>query len=500
MTTADGSNGSGHDALWPLVEALRELSCLAEVGDRNFVVRMLSGMLGAHLPVEEHPIAVRHLYGIVEACRQRPNGLTALREVLDRIEQGSKPMRRVRAIITQMTALEMWPDDERDLLFELLRGVVVPDIGDIYRFVAGPGAPGLLGQTTFPEVFLLLETLNADPDGLPKPLVFVEYLATRVRLDLASELRRWADRQATRFGVVNELQAVRRKFVHVPMPAPPPRSQAYLVLLLQLDGPSGDRFRLSHWTQLDVTQGWYPEHGPDFVGPLDEIKYRVAELAEATEANWAQYEPEICVEFVLSSDLLNLDVDQWQWETDSSVPEPVGCRFPVAIRSLERMKAGKWHRSWRSRWKELNHQLEEDGTIAVESNYCHPARDEDGLRTLTSVFAREGRLVSLVLGEPPAGDGTGRDQVLVGLRAGIPVIFWHRQDCRLAEFTQTVAKLLHEEAPGNVLERVRYVRANAFEGGPDTAHVGNHLTVLWDDPERVVVPRDPAPPEGVVRT
>ncbi|HKS47756.1 MAG TPA: hypothetical protein VJT49_22115 [Amycolatopsis sp.] len=493
MGTAEGPN-PGQDLLWPLVEALQNVSCLTELSGRNLIVRMLSDELHAHLPVEEHPNPVFHIYSIVDACRQRFDGLPTLVEVLDRVEQGSNPVLRVRQVVQGMTALEIWPQEERDRLFDLLRGVVIPDIGDIYQFVAGPDARALVRQTTFPEVFLALEMLNANPDGLPKPLVFVEYLATRVRFELASELRRWADQQASRFGVITELQAVRRRFAHESLPAPPPKSHAYLVLLLQPEGPSGEVYRISHWFQLDVSDGWHPDRGPDFVGRLPEVRRRVAELAENTAEDWAQYEPEIRVEFILSSELLNLAVDQWQWETDTAVPEPVGCRFPVVVRSLDRMTAGKWHGSWRTRWRELQQQLEGDGTIPVGS--CHQPANDD-LRKLTAVFEQDPRLVSLILGAPPEAGLPGQGQVLVGLRAGIPVMVWHRRDCGSREFIETVEKLLHADGPSHLLERARFVRASALAEGAD--HVGSQLTILWDDPDRLVVPRDAAPPERVGR-
>jgi hypothetical protein len=492
MGTAERPN-PGQDPLWPLAEALRNLSCLAELSDRIVIVRMLSQELG-HLPIDEHANGLLHIYSIVEACRQRSDGLPTLVRILDRVEQGAKPMVAVRRIVQDMTALEIWPHEERKRLFDLLHGVVVPDIGDIYRLVTGHDERTLAGQTTFAEVFLALEMLNAEPDGLPKPLVFVEYLATRVRFELASELRGWADRQASRFGVITELQNVRRRLGHEPLPVPSPKSHAYLVLLLRPEGPSGERYRLSHWLQLDVSDGWHPDRGTDFVGGLAGVRLKVAELAERTAEAWARYEPRIHVEFILSVELLNLEVDQWQWETESIVPEPVGCRFSVVVRSLDRMKSGKWHGPWRSRWRELQRQLEEDGMIAPGA--CHQPESGD-LWKLTSVFERDARLVSLVLADPPEKGGSGEGQVLVGLRAGIPVIVWHRRDCGSRQFLDTVKELFRGDSDGNLLQRARFVRASALAEGAD--HVGKHLTILWDDPERIVVPQDPAPPEPVVR-
>jgi hypothetical protein len=494
----DGDVVPARGPLWPLVRALLRVSCLAELSSRNLVVRIVSDELGHALPVDEYPQTVAHLFSIVEACHQRPDGLSTLLFVLDQIEPGTKPMGVVRRIIADMTALEVWSADERAELFTLLAGVVVPDIARIHRMVAGAGAPELRAQTTYAEVFLALETLNAGPDGVPKPLIFVEHLAGHARPGLAAELRRWVDRQAMRMNIVPELKAVRRGLSEAsPTVDRAARSPSYLVFLLQREAPSTDLYRLSHWRQLDLSGGWYPQRGNDFVGKLDEIKHRVAALAEGVESDWAPYESDIVLEFVLPRELLNLDVDQWQWETESPFPEPVGCRFPVCVRSLDRMIARKWHRQWYIRWKQLKSQVLDKGVISPEAGFWSRPDDEWTLRRLTSYFERVSGVVALVLGAPPAAGVTEFDEVAVGLRAGIPVIVWHRQDCGSEEFVATVKDLLHAEEQGLLLDRVRLVRTNAFANEAEAQHVGNHLAVLWDDPERVVVPDRPGPPEEV---
>lgn len=494
----DGDVLPARGPLWPLVRALLRVSCLGELNSRNLVVRIVSDELGHPLPVDEHSQAMAHLFSIVEACHQRPDGLPALLYVLEQIEPGTKSIGEVRRIIAGMTALEAWSPDERTQLFTMLAGVVVPDIARIYRVVAGPNAPELRVQTTYSEVFLALETLNAGPDGVPKPLIFVEYLAAHVRHDLAADLRLWVDAQALRMNIVPELKAVRRSLGQPrPAVAQAAKSHAYLVFQLQREGPSTDLYRLSYWRQLDITGGWYPQRGNDFVGKLDEIKQRVATLTEAAESDWAPYEADISVEFILPRELLNLNVEQWQWEAESDFPEPMGCHFPVCVRSLERMTARKWHRQWYIRWRQLKSQSRERGVIAPEAGFWGEPGAEPNLRRLTSYFERVPGVVALVLGMPPADGVTSFDEVAVGLRAGVPVIIWHRKDCGSDEFVAMVKDLLHAGDPGHLLERVRLVRTSAFADEAVGGHVGNHLAVLWDDPERVVVPDRPGPPEEV---
>ncbi|MEV6235168.1 hypothetical protein [Lentzea sp. NPDC051838] len=497
MPLAEHNTDSG--ALWSLVEGLRRIPCLMNRSGRNLVMRMVCEELGEQLPFEEHDHATGHLYSLAEVCRRHPDGLTALVLVLERIEQRSKPMVALRETVHAMTAPQLWPKEESARLFQLLEGAVLPDIAEIYYVVVGLAAPRLSGRVTYVEVLRTLESLNADPNGIPKPLVFVEHLAMKVRPELAAQLRRWSDRQAGHMGLSAELVAVRRQAAEPRgLTETPPRSVAYLILQVQREGAAGEQYRLSHWRQLGQASGWAPVRGQDVVGDLARVKDRVAALVEKVEEDWGQYRPNIRIEFVLPSEFMNLDVDQWPWETDSRIPEPLGCRYPVVVRSLERMTRRKWYRLWHERWDQLRAQLSRTGAVHRESAWWGKQDNGDGLRELTSALARTTTLVSLVLSAPPRAEMAGRDEVAAGLRAGVPLILWHREKCDNAEFKTIAESLLHgDDDPHDLLERVRLARVTAFEQGAKFAPAGEKLTILLDDPVRVVVPSDPAPPERV---
>ncbi|MEV6235141.1 hypothetical protein [Lentzea sp. NPDC051838] len=483
--------------LWALVDAMQNITCLADRSGRNTVARMVCLELREQLPFEEHPQTVIHLYSLADVCSQHPKGLTTLLRVLERIEPGSKPMGALRAIVAEMTALELLPPEETTRLFTLLQGVVVADIAEIYDAIAGPAAPRLREQTTYREVFRALETLNSDPSGIPKPLLLVEHIAARVRPELAIELRRWVERQALRMDLEAELKAFRGAQEPQTSLTPPPSSVAYLLLQLQREGSTGGRYRLSHWRQLDLSAGWAPHRGKDLVDELDAMKEHVAALIEDVEEKWAQYRPDIHIEIVLPSEIISLDVDQWPWETDTLIPEPIGCRYPLVVRSLDRMVKRKWHRSWHARWEVLLAQLTHGPALKRDSACWSRSATDSGLRELMSNFERKPKLVSLVLSAPPQVEKAGQDEVAVGLRAGVPLMVWHREKCDTAEFVSMVEELLHgEDDPHHLLERVRLARATAFEEGAAARHVCGKLTVLWDDPARVVVPVPPAAPEG----
>ncbi len=459
---------------------------------------MVCDELGATPPFVEHDHATGHLYSLAEVCSQHPDGLTTLMVVLERIEQGSRHVIALREVMRAMTTPGLWSQEENAKLYRLLDGAVLPDVSEIYHAVVGLAAPSLSGRATYVEVMRALETLNADPSGIPRPLVFVEHLAVKVRPELAMELRRWSDHQAARMGLAAALVAVRRQAAAQARErsGPPPRSDAYLILQVRREGAVGEKYRLSHWRQLGRFDEWSPLRGADVVGDLESVKVRVAELVEEVEEEWARHRPNIRIEFVLPSEIINLDVDQWPWEKDSQIPEPMGCRYPVVVRSLERMTMLKWYRWWCDRWDELLSQLGETGAVRRESAWWSRPATEDGLRKLTSAFARTPKLVSLVLSAPPSAEMVGRDEVAAGLRAGVPLIVWHREKCDTAEFMTVAESVLHgDDDSHDLLERVRLKRVEAFEEGAESGHVGEKLSILLDDPVRVVVPRHPAPPE-----
>jgi hypothetical protein len=479
---------------WPLVDALHDVSIMSNLRGRHLVIRLIGDELRRPLSVDEHPQTTAHLACIVNACRQVPDGLRALVRVLEHLEPDSLPTVAVRRIVQQMAALESWSPEAQQELFELLAGVVVPDIAEVYRFVGGSAAPALSDTATCEDMVLALDTLNAGPDDLPRLLVFIEHLAARVRVDLAVKLRGWASRQAENLQLLPELRNVRRLLPRTSIPtSPQPRSAAYIIFMFQIED-LGSQLRLSHWRQLDTTGGWYPERGTDRVGTMAELKEHVAAVIEDVEAEWARYVPDIRIEFVLPMALLNLDIDQWQWETQSAFPQPMGCRFPVVVRSLERMQKAAWHRPWYARWEELEGQVYAGGVIAADCGHWNQCADETGLRELAAFFERRSNVVALMPCAAPV-DGA-LDELTICLRAGIPVAVWHRKNRSDEQFVITVKGVLHTSGSGHLLERVKLARLDAYAEAAGQ-HGGAHMTVLWDDPQRMVVPDRPVPPEEV---
>jgi hypothetical protein len=118
--------------------------------------------------------------------------------------------------------------------------------------------------------------------------------------------------------------------------------------------------------------------------------------------------------------------------------------------------------------------------------WSRPVGAEYGVRLETELKSEEGA-VALVLSEPPSPGGTGQQEALAALRAGVPILVWQRKPHRGPELREKIAPLFNEGGLAQLPARARKLRQEAWRQEPQDreAHIGHHLTLLWDDPFRL---------------
>jgi vWA-MoxR associated protein C-terminal domain/vWA-MoxR associated protein middle region 0/Effector-associated domain 2 len=481
-------SGSGrHDAWHIVVEALEQVQVLRDPTGRRLCMDLLTEYLGFPLQIMEFPSTRQYLFGFMLACRQHPDALEMLLRVLDQLEPGSRAVERVRQLVEDIQAMELVPDDDRKQLVELVSRAGFPRVAELSRAAAGPAAAEFPLDDQEPEEALgYLENLNARPDGVPPLLVFVEYLAHQVGGHLGDQLREWSENQARKMGVDDRISVLRAEAVDPAIVEEARSTIAHLVIRIERDSLDRGQYLMAHWRQADRS-GWHPRRGHSLTGVLPEIERAVAELVEEAEATWARNAVGVHVEFLLPLELLNLPVDQWLVDTDSAIPRPLGLLYQVTLRSLERARTRKWHREWRRRWALLRDDVER-----AISWWC-PANNTSHLRTLDATLASRQEIISLVLRSAPSATRTAdASEMLVGLRNGIPVMIWQREGSVRA-FENTVRPLI--SGIGGLPERTRLLRGQAYQSPKPPGHVGSRVTLVWDDPDRLVEPVDlPAAP------
>ncbi|HEX6346859.1 effector-associated domain 2-containing protein [Umezawaea sp.] len=475
---------TGPDAsLWVLVDALEQVHVLRDPNGRMLCLDLLADELGFTPQVQAFPSLRMHLFSIVLACRQHRDGLVTLLKVLDQMDPRSTTVRRACQVFENMRAADLLSHRERERLLDLFSHTTCTTVAELCRTAAGPAAAEpAVEPEELADALAHLEQLNARSDGLPPLVVFVEHLARRLDGPHADQLRDWNDQLARKLDVVDQLRSLRGRDAEVDPPEVD--VEACLVLRIERHGFDRDTFVLTDWRQSHPT-GWYPQRGDDFKGSLAEIEARVADLVEEAEAHWARNADSIRVEFLLPHDLLNLPVDQWKLEASTDLPQPLGLRYQVVLRSLERARTHHWHRRWRQRWARLRSSRDHSVNGVPMTHWCSgKARD---LGALERVLVLREELVSLVLSAPPPpAPATTVDEVVIGLRSGLPVMIWHRDDGSRRPFDAAIRPLL--KGLGELPEGVRLLRGRAPGTVRSTGRIGGHVSLLWDDPDRPVEP------------
>jgi len=480
-------DGSERQGSWRvLVDTLEHVQVLRDPSGRRLCLDLVEEYLGFALHVAEAQATRVHLFAILLACRQHPRALGVLAGVLEELEPGTPAVRRVRQFVEDMSALELISEKQRAELLELMAGTADEYLTDLVRAAAGPAGVELPVDHHKPEdALVLLEQLNARPDGVPPLLVFVEYLARVVGDHRGDQLRDWNDRQAIRMDIVPQIRAIRAERTDNGATERNRELIAYLVIRLEPDPLGTDVYSLAHWRQVDRGR-WHPRRGEVFHGDIDEIRRHVTELIVDAETGWAKEASAIRVDFLLPYALLNLPVDQWDFDVDSGLPRSLGLHYQVVVRSLDRARTPKWHREWRRRWKVLRELNPDIGELGEECWLWSEATKIQHLMGLEATLALRKQVLSLVLRSQPAATEIG--EVLVGLRTGIPVMIWQRADTHRSAFEAEVTGMRDELA--GLPEGVRRLRGRAKQSTRPHAHVGSRVSLIWDDPERPVEPFD----------
>src|SRR5437763_5803481 len=135
------SDGSApHGSLNLLVDCLEQVPSLGDLGTRRLCLELLAEH-GVTLVVDEFGTARRHLFGILIACRrQQPWALSAFLDVVEQLEPGSVPVQRARAVVREMTALDLMAEPECRELVAALHRIPGDRLAEFVRAAAGQTA------------------------------------------------------------------------------------------------------------------------------------------------------------------------------------------------------------------------------------------------------------------------------------------------------------------------------------------------------------------------
>ncbi|MFB8026377.1 MULTISPECIES: hypothetical protein [unclassified Streptomyces] len=326
-------------------------------------------------------------------------------------------------------------------------------------------------------------TLNAQADGLPPALVLVEATAFLAQPALREELRDWSDVWVREAGSEAEQALEDRRAAIAARPSADPHVSRCLVVMVEpADDSSADVF-VRHW--VNAAPGyWEPVAGDVERTSLEALAGAVERALSQGAARWADVEeseddPPIQVEFVLPFQYLNHDMARIKLGTRSRVPLPIGLRYHVHLRSLERMRARDTAElgRWRARWTQLK-------KVGVAEVHRWHGEQGDRLERWRANLAANPRLTAVIL-DVPALPGHGLDALIIAIEQGVGVAAWDRR-VDSPDLAGQVLTLLLAHPPSQLPSKVSQIRKEAEELGRDSLSVGKHMAFFWDDPYRLV--------------
>jgi hypothetical protein len=198
------------------------------------------------------------------------------------------------------------------------------------------------------------------------------------------------------------------------------------------------------------------------------------------------------VEFLLPWSLLGHPVEHWLAD---GLEYPLGHKYPVVVRSLDRLERPSWRRDWKRRWRELHHAapaqpgagvawlaLDTTAQSELDGEVLHVRGHDGEVRAWLDTCPQT---TALGLGLAFAYDATIPKRALglqEAVREGVPLILWRRDNGDPGELARKVGRTTTDRC-SELIDDLRLWRRAADKD--NTGDMRHHLTLLWDDPECV---------------
>ncbi len=351
------------------------------------------------------------------------------------------------------------------------------------------------------QLFAHVLEWNVQPDGLP-PAVLLLDQAARLAVTPAhrAALSGWVDDWARREGLAEEL--ARRREARVEKVFDPDIPRCLIVAVEPTRDGSGEVV-VRPW--LNTVPGhWDPQPCEPAMTTLDALGTAVEQALRQGARLWsASREPEPSgrrqpppyIEFVLPYDLLNHDVAGLTYRIGDGLPLPLGLKYGVHLRSLERMRSDDAlvRHQWRERW----HALRRYGATV----HGWRGTDRSRLDAWQAALAGDSGHTAVVLDAPD--DVAAMAALKAAIAEGIGLAIWDRRGVFLEERREVVTAVFAAvPTPAQIPTAIHRLRQNAelHTEGPGR-FLGRHIGFFWDDPTRLVDiqttdPGDPASEEA----
>ena len=495
-----------------LSSLLAKCDCISYPDDRQEVLRQLR-RYDPKIDIREINSVTMQCDAIVAACRADPRRFEWLIRIVTRHESGTTAdtLRDLLPDLTNPRPAIRWRHRQR--LLELLSGCdLAPSlIVTLFRRCAPERFVLPEDEATLSGVLRLLADCNSEPGSpIRYPfLAMVELLAGQFPV-LALDLRILVDAVARERGIPTAEVEAQRRSLDRAVSTPLDNQLVVLIDVEPIENEPGSYDVHSWLWQGGATRSC---DDPRTCHGYEPLRQAVAEMIVKGVDSAVRQHGKLDltdIDILLPREGLTWDIDQWL--TSGRTRSRLGRRYRVNMRWRDRSECGQHLLrnpgdvigAWRERWEEFIGGAWrgpylcwlDDGDLSIPpANDCCLVSLEPGGRFglvssthLIETLERHRRLPVLALPYAPPEQPDEPDLLYNALDLGTPVALWLRATSAGPEsFRQVAMDLL---APG-ALSRLREVVWELRRSAPldDPSHIGNALTLLWDDPRR----QPPAP-------
>ncbi|HEY0698433.1 MAG TPA: hypothetical protein VGD43_11565 [Micromonospora sp.] len=462
-----------------LCTAFLALPGMRVTSSRTLYIDALNSQLGGGLSFTRHADPLHDVWALLRACQDYPDAIGKLVAIVRAFHRDSRPLAELEVLVDCLFSEQLLEAAERAELLDLLPEVAPAQAMAAHRLAVSGGVLTDAPDWTDPESVLAdVEAYPAPAGSVPPLLTFVDYLAHQQDAAASARIHRWIDAVAVRLRLASE--AVRG--LCVAAEARLSRTQrGFLLVLLRSDGVDRSRYLTSVWLQRDgdpdepLLHSDQPRTLPEIVDEVHGLLRRVPEEFGIDSA-------ELTLEFILPRALITHPVDQWQ--VDRILPYRLGTGHRVVLRSLDRLRSRELHGSWRRRWRWLVRHGHQPNPDAIHWLDVAGGRRPEALR---ASLLLDDRPVALAMAFAPGASPTViADELTVALYTGVPVMVWCRDGRPPERFRRERTELMAGRGLVELPEAVRRLRLRAEDGSADDPpHLGRHLTLLWDDADRM---------------
>jgi hypothetical protein len=252
------------------------------------------------------------------------------------------------------------------------------------------------------------------------------------------------------------------------------------VLMVRVIANGGKRYTVSAWLLPDQPSS--QELPPEDWGDPDQ-KFEFDQIPDLLQV-WLKRGVEktgeskyVTVQVFLPKDKLNVAIEQWEVNT-KGIPVWLGveCKHVVVRcddRLLKLRQDERYIDRWKTRWQRFQ---DEDYCPCDDLLAAGDGESEEIWRSLYSKLNRA-EVIGCHFKTPPCNDIVDRM-----IDWASPVLLWRRHP--LPHCLNEWQSLLQQQISG-LPNAVTRAREAAWESKVQTMHLGSHLALLWDDPDRL---------------